>query len=141
MSLKSNTLNVPTHPAPAKRQRVLACVLCQQRKVKCNRQTPCNHCIKSRVECIPSTQVTRRRKRRFPEQELLERLHKYEELLRRNNIAFQALDTTTAREEVSTHADANGSDDELSPAAGSNSLNTKPDAKYGVASSYISLRF
>ncbi|TVY84831.1 Aurofusarin cluster transcription factor aurR2 [Lachnellula suecica] len=72
-------------------QRVLACLLCQQRKVKCDRKYPCFNCIKSRAQCVPATQLSRQRKRRFPERELLERLRKYEDLLRQNNIKFEPL--------------------------------------------------
>ena len=58
------------------------CVLCQQRKVKCDRNDPCGNCVKARVECVSTTLQPRRRKKRFPEAELLARLRKYEEHLR-----------------------------------------------------------
>ena len=59
------------------------CVLCQQRKVKCDRNDPCANCVKARVECVsPTTLPPRRRKKRFPEAELLARLRKYEDHLR-----------------------------------------------------------
>lgn len=72
-------------------QRVLACVLCAQRKVKCDRKFPCSNCIKARAQCVPSTLTARRRRRRFPEQQLLERLHRYENLLRQHNIDFDPI--------------------------------------------------
>src|SRR5271154_543896 len=85
----------PDTPSPSsqllKPQRVLACVLCQQRKVKCDRKFPCANCTKCRTQCVPATLATRRRRRKFPERELLERLRKYEDLLRQNNIKFEAL--------------------------------------------------
>ena len=89
----------PSHLLKA--QRVLACVLCQQRKVKCDRKYPCANCIKSRAQCVPATQVSRRRRRRFPERELLERLRKYEDLLRHHNIKFEPLQKDPAREKDS----------------------------------------
>ncbi|TVY18754.1 Transcription factor vrtR1 [Lachnellula arida] len=59
------------------------CVLCQQRKVKCDRNDPCQNCTKARIECIPASALPpRRRKKRFPEAELLARLRKYEEHLK-----------------------------------------------------------
>ena len=74
----------------AKPQRVLACVLCQQRKVKCDRRFPCANCIGSHAQCVPAaTLPPRKRRRRFPERELLDRLRGYESLLRQNNIKFQ----------------------------------------------------
>jgi hypothetical protein len=48
---------------------------------------------------MPSTLAPRRRRRRFPERELLERLHKYEDLLRRNNIKFDPLHKEPAEKE------------------------------------------
>jgi len=59
------------------------CVLCQQRKVKCDRNDPCQNCTKARTECIPASALPpRRRKKRFAEAELLARLRKYEEHLK-----------------------------------------------------------
>jgi DNA-binding XRE family transcriptional regulator len=77
---------------PAKPARVLACVLCQQRKVKCNREFPCTNCIKSRAQCVPATQLARRRRRRLSGHDLLGRLRHYEELLDKNNIPFESID-------------------------------------------------
>ena len=75
--------------------RVLSCVLCQQRKVRCDREFPCANCIRAGVQCIPATGA-RQRRRRFPERELLERLRRYEALLRQNNIPFDPLHKPTA---------------------------------------------
>ena len=76
----------------AKPQRVLACVLCQQRKVKCDRKFPCSNCVRSHAQCVPAaTLAPRQRRRRFPERELLDRLRRYESLLRQNEIKFEPL--------------------------------------------------
>ena len=89
-------------PSPSsqvlKPQRVLACVTCQQRKVKCDRKFPCANCIKSQAQCVPATLAQRRRRRRLPERVLLERLRTYEDLLRQNNIAFEPLHKSSVRE-------------------------------------------
>jgi Fungal Zn(2)-Cys(6) binuclear cluster domain len=82
---------IPPPAQTSRPQRVLACVLCQQRKVKCDRKFPCANCIRSRTQCVPATLATRRRRRKFPERELLERLHRYEDLLRQNNVKFSPL--------------------------------------------------
>ncbi|KAE9376651.1 hypothetical protein N431DRAFT_367787 [Stipitochalara longipes BDJ] len=79
-----------SRPADLKPRRQLACVLCQQRKVKCDRKHPCATCVKARVQCV-ATQAPRRRRRRFPERELLERVRKYEDLLSHHNIRFEPL--------------------------------------------------
>ncbi|KAH8664705.1 hypothetical protein BX600DRAFT_381388 [Xylariales sp. PMI_506] len=102
----------------SKPQRVLACVLCQQRKVKCDRRFPCSNCTKSRVQCVPATLAPRQRRRRFPERVLLERLRKYEDLLRQHNIPFDPLhkDTTpAAASKDSPSADGNDQSDDDQP--------------------------
>ncbi|KAL7625626.1 hypothetical protein AAE478_004846 [Parahypoxylon ruwenzoriense] len=60
--------------------RVLACVLCQNRKIKCDRKTPCSNCIKANITCTPSTPAPARKRRR-PNQDLQQRLARCEELL------------------------------------------------------------
>ncbi|KAI1391259.1 fungal-specific transcription factor domain-containing protein [Hypoxylon trugodes] len=60
--------------------RVLACVLCQNRKIKCDRKSPCSNCIKANVPCTPSTPAPARKRRR-PNQDLQQRLARCEELL------------------------------------------------------------
>ena len=108
----------PDTPSPSsqllKPQRVLACVLCQQRKVKCDRKFPCVNCIKSRAQCVP-TLAQRRRRRRFPERALLERLRKYEDLLRQNNITFEPLHKDSAREKESLNAGSGSDSDDGHP--------------------------
>lgn len=55
---------------------------------------------------MPGTLAQRRRRRRFPERALLERLRKYEDLLRQNNIAFEPLRKDSAREKESLEAES-----------------------------------
>jgi hypothetical protein len=75
-----------------KQPRVLACLLCQQRKVKCDRKFPCANCTRSHVQCVPAaTQTIRQRRRRFPERELLDRVRHYESLLRQSDVQFEPL--------------------------------------------------
>lgn len=105
--------NSPGAPSSLRTHRVLACVLCQQRKVKCDRQFPCANCTKSRAQCVPSTLAQRKRKRRFGDRELLEHLRKYEDLLRQNNIPFEPLRKNWApRQEISNADNIDNSDDE-----------------------------
>ncbi|RHZ45563.1 uncharacterized protein CDV56_104368 [Aspergillus thermomutatus] len=87
--------------------RVLACVLCQQRKVRCDRGFPCGNCKRAQAQCVPATQV--RRRRRFPERELLERLRRYEDLLRQNDIQFKPLHTSVV-EKASSNRNNRSSD-------------------------------
>ncbi|KAL2170622.1 hypothetical protein VTG60DRAFT_4635 [Thermothelomyces hinnuleus] len=75
----------------AKPQRVLACQLCQQRKVKCDRKFPCSQCSRMGAQCVSAALVPRQRRRRFPERELLERIRQYETLLRQHHVPFRPL--------------------------------------------------
>lgn len=87
----------PPNPQPdlaaMKLTRGTSCVLCQQRKVRCDKQKPCSNCVKAGAECrVVPPQPPRRRKKRLQERDLLERLKKYEDLLREHNIDFEALE-------------------------------------------------
>ena len=122
---------------PFRSQRVLACLLCQQRKIKCktlspsdrlsttipllyrlylttgSRKFPCANCIKARAQCVPASQ--RQRKRRFSERTLLERLRKYEDLLRQNNITFEPPNMDRARGKEPLNAESNDNSDDDHP--------------------------
>ncbi|KAM6480846.1 hypothetical protein HDV62DRAFT_365791 [Trichoderma sp. SZMC 28011] len=89
-------LGAPLNDTPfsqqlVKSQRILACVLCHQRKIKCNRKFPCNNCIKTQADCEPAMLAPRRRRRKIPPPELVDQLRVYESLLRANNIKFDHL--------------------------------------------------
>ena len=75
-------------PPPAyKITRGHSCILCQQRKVRCDRQKPCANCIKARAECVPSAPtLPRRRRRKVAETDLAGRLKRAEDLLRKNGV-------------------------------------------------------
>ena len=134
----------PNTPSPSsqplKPPRVLACVPCQQRKVKCDRgKFPCANCIKSRARCVPATLAQRRRRPRFPERALLERLRKYEDLLRQNNITFEPLHKDSPREKESLNAETGyGSDDEHPETVGPNvsTLSTTVKSERGYEAKY-----
>lgn len=84
----------PGAPEGSQNRRKHPCLLCQQRKVKCDRSDPCANCVKARVECVsPTTLPPRRRKKRFPEAELLARLRKYEDHLRRYGADIDAINS------------------------------------------------
>jgi hypothetical protein len=86
-----DTHSPSNHHHAAKAQRTLACVLCQQRKVKCDRKFPCANCTKAGSQCVPAALGPRQRRRRFPERDLLNRLRHYEDLLRRHKIPFESM--------------------------------------------------
>ncbi|KAH6985333.1 hypothetical protein EDB80DRAFT_782761 [Ilyonectria destructans] len=95
---------------PTESKRILACVLCQQRKKKCDRKSPCSFCIKAKVVCIPSTPAPKR-KRRKSTKELMERLGRCEQLLKRCTCVQKALiyDSAEQCSESSSTADTNSS--------------------------------
>lgn len=69
-----------------------SCILCQQRKVRCDKSKPCSNCVKAGVECrVVPPQPPRRRKKRVSERDLVERLRQYESLLSQHGIEFDGL--------------------------------------------------
>ncbi|KAK3301745.1 uncharacterized protein B0T15DRAFT_404895 [Chaetomium strumarium] len=83
--------------------RVYACVLCQKRKIKCDRVFPCSNCTRSKAICVASRLLPRQRRRRFPERELLERIRHYEDLLRQHHVRFEPLHPPAGGVAVSDH--------------------------------------
>ncbi|KAK3318303.1 fungal-specific transcription factor domain-containing protein [Apodospora peruviana] len=69
-----------------------SCVLCQQRKVRCDKQKPCANCVKANVECrVVPPQPPRRRKKKPHERDLIDRLRKYENLLSQHGVNFEPI--------------------------------------------------
>jgi hypothetical protein len=66
---------------------------------------------------VPATVVPRRRRRRFPERELLERLRQYEDLLRQNNVRFEPLYKDSAGDKESPPGGASYDSDDRQPEA------------------------
>lgn len=72
-----------------------SCVLCQQRKVRCDKNKPCANCLKAGVECtVVAPQPPRRRKKKPQERELIDRLRKYETLLSQHGVDFEPIGQT-----------------------------------------------
>lgn len=69
-----------------------SCVLCQQRKVRCDKNKPCANCVKAGVDCrIVPPQPPRRRKKRLQEKDLIDRIRKYEGMLSDHGVKFDAI--------------------------------------------------
>lgn len=76
----------------AKLTRGSSCVLCQQRKVRCDKRKPCVNCVKAMVECkVVPPAPPRRRRKRLHKKDLIDRLNKYETLLREHGVKFDAI--------------------------------------------------
>lgn len=83
------------HEQSLKLTRGHSCVLCQQRKVRCDKNKPCANCVKAGVECkVVPPQPPRRRKKKPHERELVERLRKYETLLSQHGVDFEPIGQT-----------------------------------------------
>ncbi|KAI8631824.1 fungal-specific transcription factor domain-containing protein [Xylariaceae sp. FL1651] len=118
-----STTAAPPHQKSAK---TLACVHCQYRKIKCDRQQPCSNCIKAKVACKPSTPAPPHKRRR-PNQDLLERLARCEQLLKQyadGNVPAQGGAGPSITEPVS-----NGSQLDSSPAPPAAPAHAHADAK------------
>lgn len=60
-----------------------SCLSCRQRKVKCDRHSPCSNCTRANSQCSFVAPVRRKRTRTKPQKEGLHaKLQRYEELLR-----------------------------------------------------------
>ncbi|KAL8831750.1 MAG: hypothetical protein Q9191_000678 [Dirinaria sp. TL-2023a] len=80
-----------------------ACVLCQRRKVKCDRRDPCAGCTKARTKCeFRPPGPPRRRPRKSGEAGLLAKVRRYEELLRGYGVQIESL---SSKVEVAREAD------------------------------------
>jgi hypothetical protein len=95
----------------SRHKRILACTSCQLRKVKCDRKFPCSNCVKARVQCVQATLAPRRR--RFSERALLERVHKYEELLRQHKIPFDPLHSPRRDDSFNVDASDDSQDEQM----------------------------
>lgn len=90
---------------PVENLKVLSCVICRRRKLKCDRRDPCSRCVKSSVECIYSDPV-RSRHQRKPELVLITRLKHYENLLRKNGIDPNTIDSDNFDDSASIEGEA-----------------------------------
>lgn len=71
----------------AKPAKAYSCIRCFERKVKCDKESPCGNCAKSGVECVFRVPPPpRRRKKRTQEEILKARLTQYEDILRAKGI-------------------------------------------------------
>jgi hypothetical protein len=85
LRLKMNS-SIPSPNIPPTKH-THACVRCSDRKVRCDKQTPCNSCVRHNVPCIFHPRRPPRRKRGSGRDELVdERLKRYEALLREKGI-------------------------------------------------------
>lgn len=77
----------PTIPTPSSSRPAFSCIRCADRKVKCDRQDPCNACIKHNVQCTyRQFQPPRKKQKRSKQDVLSDRIKQYEVLLQEHGI-------------------------------------------------------
>ncbi|KAI6081155.1 fungal-specific transcription factor domain-containing protein [Hypoxylon rubiginosum] len=59
----------------------LSCTNCRARKLKCSREHPCHHCLRTGTECVFPTRKRIRKPRRNKNTELLQRLSRLESIV------------------------------------------------------------
>ncbi|KAG5948485.1 hypothetical protein E4U53_006260 [Claviceps sorghi] len=100
-------------PSAVKLTRGTSCVLCQQRKVRCDKKKPCAGCVKIGVDCkVVAPQPPRRRKKRLQYKDLVARLRGYEKLLTENGIKYDAIGQVS-RSESTHHEDVDDLENDL----------------------------
>ncbi|KAK4234947.1 putative C6 transcription factor [Achaetomium macrosporum] len=88
----------------------LSCRTCARRKVKCDKAAPsCSACRKSKLECSYESPHPRERKRKLLSSELLERLARYEHVLRQHGLLESAQAGTSASGHVASTQAPDGS--------------------------------
>ncbi|KAI4169341.1 MAG: hypothetical protein LQ348_007287 [Seirophora lacunosa] len=81
------------HQLPDRTLQPNACVICQRRKVKCDRTDPCLNCVKHRVQCeYRAPAPPRRRKRQSPDPQLHAKVRRYEQILQQHGVRVDDLD-------------------------------------------------
>ena len=80
-------------------RRLISCTICQQRKVKCDKAYPtCSNCVRHRSSCVyvPPAK-SQRKKRKSPEDKLIDRLSEYEALLEAHGIPLDKSDPALSK--------------------------------------------
>ena len=69
-----------------------SCVICQRRKVKCDKTDPCSNCVRHRVVCEYRTPaLPKRRKRTSPDPDIHTKLRRYEEILQKHGLSLDEM--------------------------------------------------
>ncbi|EXJ90761.1 hypothetical protein A1O1_03865 [Capronia coronata CBS 617.96] len=112
--------------------KAFSCIRCFERKVKCDKQNPCSNCVKSKVECVFRVPpAPRRRKRRPPEEILLARLKKCEELLQTMGVDVDSSSTPTISPATTNDAQTSASQLGAEPTYSRHGLFTAPGSNSG----------
>ncbi|KAK6535671.1 hypothetical protein TWF694_002124 [Orbilia ellipsospora] len=95
-----------TSAATPSKQPAFNCLVCKNRKVKCDRQVPCSTCVKLGVDCqYVEPGPRKKRKSSSKHENILQRLNKYEELLKHVESNMKLLDGVEGSRAASTSED------------------------------------
>ncbi|KAL7620523.1 hypothetical protein AAE478_009518 [Parahypoxylon ruwenzoriense] len=84
MDLRLSATRAEPSGAPQHQQQAgkpLSCTNCRARKLKCSREHPCHHCVRSGAECVFPARKRIRQPRRSKNTELLQRLSRLETIV------------------------------------------------------------
>lgn len=71
-----------------------SCLICRQRKVKCDRRNPCSNCVKGAQQCAFMAPTRGKRKKTKPPREGLHaKVRRYEELLKSYGVKIEPCDS------------------------------------------------
>ncbi|KAI1147388.1 fungal-specific transcription factor domain-containing protein [Nemania diffusa] len=95
----------------------LSCTSCRARKLKCDKQDPCRHCVRSKTECVFPARKRIQRPRKSKNSELLQRLNRLESIVGRVGLAnleeaetgVEAVDARAAEPQLHFTAEADAS--------------------------------
>lgn len=105
-----------------------SCMRCADRKVKCDRQRPCNNCSKRNLECVYNTNPpARKRQRRVREQALNERLKYYETLLQAQGLDPKQLPDTPEHDVDQNNDNTSATADTLTQLQTPSSITSDPE--------------
>ena len=119
---------VSENPEPGDNLKAYSCLTCRQRKVKCDRCTPCSNCVKAEKQCSFIPPVRGKRKRTKPPRESLHaKLKRYEELLKSYGAKFEPSgDFDDSESETTSQPDVQTDEDAAPPSQRPNLGETKP---------------
>lgn len=115
------TMDSPaSSPSASSARPTFACIRCSERKVRCDKQSPCNSCVRHNVECIfRPPKLLRKRQECAIDKRILSRLKRYETILREKGIDPNKISNIPEEEQEheSSHAEVAHTPWTLSPEA------------------------
>jgi hypothetical protein len=93
--MDATPLSLANSPSSASVTGSHSCVLCRQRKIKCDKKQPCFNCVRAQKECVQIAPAPPRRRKgrvKLSEEQLLRRLRQYEMLLKSYGMKIEDLE-------------------------------------------------